>query len=141
MGRWDPKYEEAVSTRSKELWVLRRKQLQELEMFTSGKVSLQLLKPREIRELLTSSTQAHFQLLTQSFLCSLPTQPATDPKEKAAFQLQHWFPLSKCREVSRTLRFFLTLFEKVSPSVLNLYLSLCDSASSKALISSISYGI
>ena len=50
MGCWDQNYEEAVSTRSEELWVERRKQLHELEMFTSGKVLLQLLKPREIRE-------------------------------------------------------------------------------------------
>jgi len=52
MGRWDQNYEEAESPRSKEVWVERREQLQELETFTSGKVSLQLSKPREIRELL-----------------------------------------------------------------------------------------
>ena len=50
MGCWDQNNEEAESTRSKELWVERRKQLQELEMFTSGRVLLRLLKPREIRE-------------------------------------------------------------------------------------------
>ena len=50
MGCWDPKSEEAVSTRSKELWAERRKELQKLEMFKSGRVLLRLLKPREIRE-------------------------------------------------------------------------------------------
>ena len=50
MGCWNQNYEEAASTRSKELWVERRKELQELEMFTSEKVSLQLLKPGETRK-------------------------------------------------------------------------------------------
>ena len=50
MGCWNQRFEAAVSTRSKELWVGRRKELQELEVFTSGKVSLQLLKPGETRK-------------------------------------------------------------------------------------------
>jgi len=49
-GRWDAKYTEVASTKNKELWEDRREELLELELFTSGRVLLQLLKPREIRE-------------------------------------------------------------------------------------------
>lgn len=45
---WNYNYEEVAF--NQELWAYRRRQLQGLEMFTSGKVSLQLLKPREIHE-------------------------------------------------------------------------------------------
>lgn len=47
---WDSYYKEAVLTRSKELRAERRKPLKGLAMFTSGRVVLQLLDPREIRE-------------------------------------------------------------------------------------------
>lgn len=50
MGRWDTNHEEVLSFRSKKLWEKRWKELKELEMFTSGRALLQLLKPRKNRE-------------------------------------------------------------------------------------------
>lgn len=47
---WTHMYKETVSPRSKHIWGERRKALQGLEIFTSGKALLRLLEPREIRE-------------------------------------------------------------------------------------------
>jgi len=55
MGSWNSECVEAVSPRIRGLWAGKRKLPQELEMFTSRTVMLQLLNPREIGEYLRRS--------------------------------------------------------------------------------------